>query len=348
MAELLINSKPVTLHKALKTPDFFSKTVLVRDHWDYVEMYLKRHNMNDACFYWSQSKEFYHASLNLPNTSSLLTLYYCFLNAAKALLVVKNINFQEAHGVGGRTTIGNTNLNNEQITFRTNGILHALGTYLEDPNIGTRHNHTFKDLVYNLPFIHRAFTLTFPTHYPEIYIPITQPTFHKQNNRHVNLKFKVLGNYANRHITNKITPLGFNQIEETSTEGSFDFISTNSFIWLSGRQSKAQNNTNLENFHKTFRKSIQYIHGSKTLWYIKREGLNHVVSKHPLSIMFACMHRLSELARYDPLTLVSHFKLSQNWLLTEFIKGAPMEFIDQISCEITNQNFMQPAVRFPD
>ena len=58
------------------------------------------------------------------------------------------------------------------------------------------------------------------------------------------------------------------------------------------------------------------------------------------------MHRLSELARYEPFVLVNHFKLTQNWLLTEFIKGAPIEFIDQISCEITNQNFMQPAVRY--
>ncbi len=60
------------------------------------------------------------------------------------------------------------------------------------------------------------------------------------------------------------------------------------------------------------------------------------------------MHRLSELARYQPLCLVGHFNLPQNWLLTEFLQGAPMEFIDLISCEITNQNFMKPAVRFPN
>lgn len=348
MDELIINSKPVGLHKAFKTPDFNSKTILVRDHWDYVEMFLKRKRLNDAAFYWSQAKEFYKASLDLPNTSSPLTLYYCFLNATKALLTVKGVVFTHRHGVAGQTVAGNTNLENEHITFYSAGILNALSTYLEDPNTNVRHQHSFKDLLYNLPFIHRAFSLTYTTHYPEIYIPIVNPTFLKDSaTREVYLSFKTTGNYANGHTTNKIIPLGFTKDNDRSNENSFLFISNNHFGWSSQRQHKNRNIQRLTDFHKTNRRNLQYIFGSSTLWYIKRTGVNHIIDKHPLTIMFACMHRLSELARYEPLTLVNHFKLSQNWLLTEFIKGAPMEFIDQISCEITNQNFMQPAVRFP-
>lgn len=348
MDELIINSKPVGLHKAFKAPDFNSKTILVRDHWDYVEMFLKRKKLNDAAFYWSQAKEFYKASLNLPNTSSPLTLYYCFLNATKALLTVKNVPFRNRHGVTGETVAGNTNLENEHITFYSAGILNALSNYLEDPNVIARHNHSLKDLLYNLPFIHRAFSLTYTTHYPEIYIPIISPTFLKDNlTREVYLSFKTTGNSANGHTTNKITPVGFSKDNVRSNEHFYTFVSNNHFNWSSQREHKQRNIQGLTDFHKAHRRNLQYIFGSSTLWYIKRTGVNHIIDKNPLTIMFACMHRLSELARYEPLTLVNHFKLSQNWLLAEFIKGAPMEFIDQISCEITNQSFMQPSVRFP-
>jgi len=81
MERLKIRSKPISLHKGFKTPDFKSPTVLVRSRWDYVEMWLRRRRLKDAIFYWSQAKGFYEASTILPNTSSPLTLYYSFLNA---------------------------------------------------------------------------------------------------------------------------------------------------------------------------------------------------------------------------------------------------------------------------
>lgn len=347
MDKLILNSKPVGLHKAFKSPDFNNKTILVRDHWDYVEMYLNRKRHNEAAFYWVQAKEFYKASLNLPNTSSPLTLYYCFLNATKALLTVKNVIFSDRHGVAGQTVSGNTNLGNEHITFQRAGILNSLSTYLEDPNTTIRHQHSFKDLLYNLPFIHRAFSLTHTTHYPEIYIPIIKPEFLKDiSTREVYLSFQTTGNYANGHTTNKITPIGFYKDKFNSNECTFRFISNNHFVWSNQQKDKNQNIQSLTDFHKKNRRHLEFIVGSSTLWYLKRTGVNHIIDKHPLTIMFASMHRLSELARYEPLTLINHFKLSQNWLLTEFIKGAPMEFIDRISSEITNQNFMQPAVGF--
>ena len=347
MDKLILNSKPVGLHKAFKSPDFNKKTILVRDHWDYVEMYLKRKRHSEAAFYWLQAKEFYKASLKLPNTSSPLTLYYCFLNATKALLTVKNVIFSDRQGVSGQTVSGNTNLENEHITFQRAGILNSLSTYLEDSNTTVKHQHSFKDLLYNLPFIHRAFSLTYTTHYPEIYIPIIKPIFLKAiSTRNVYLSFQTSGNYANGHTTNKITQAGFNKDKLNSNENTFQFISTNYFEWSNKQQNKNQNIQRLTDFHKSNRREIEYIVGSSELWYLKRKDVNHRIDKHPLTIIFASMHRLSELARYEPLTLISHFKLSQNWLLTEFINGAPMEFIDRISCEITNKNFMQPTIGF--
>ena len=78
---IVYKAKPLGLHKATIEPDFASKTVLVTDTWEYVDMWLKRHKRHEALFYWEQAKSFFDASNQLPKTSSPLTAYYCFLNA---------------------------------------------------------------------------------------------------------------------------------------------------------------------------------------------------------------------------------------------------------------------------
>jgi hypothetical protein len=57
------------------------------------------------------------------------------------------------------------------------------------------------------------------------------------------------------------------------------------------------------------------------------------------------MHRLSELSRYDPLSLRVHLDRQHNWLLSEFISVAPRQFIDEIASEITGCDFMVPGIR---
>ena len=38
------NSRPISLNKARVNPEFNSKTVLVDDIWEYIEMWLKRNS----------------------------------------------------------------------------------------------------------------------------------------------------------------------------------------------------------------------------------------------------------------------------------------------------------------
>lgn len=80
VSKIFIKSRPLTLRKSIKEPRFDGISVLVNDPWEYVEMWLKRHkgDSEDAIFYWQQAKQFYDASIQLPLTSSPLTLYYCF------------------------------------------------------------------------------------------------------------------------------------------------------------------------------------------------------------------------------------------------------------------------------
>jgi YaaC-like Protein len=57
------------------------------------------------------------------------------------------------------------------------------------------------------------------------------------------------------------------------------------------------------------------------------------------------MHRLSELCRYDPAGFVRYFDGNEAWLLTEFIELAPMQFIDELVCEMTSLEFGSPKIR---
>lgn len=339
------NSKGVRLHKAIISPDFNDKTVLVRNHWDYVEMWLQKERQIEALKYWKQAESFYHASLTIPETASPLTIYYCFLNATKALLTVKKKAFAEQHGATGKIQPGNINLQNEIITFHRNGILSGLCSYFGE-NCNAE-QYSLKDLLYNLPFIHRCFNLTFPSGYPEIYIPIVNPHFViKDNTKYAWLCAELSDNYKNQHTLNKIIPLGFER--DLGVPDRFIIRKKKRFDWFRSGNKRSTNTIRLTNYHSKLRKNIQYIFGANTLWYIKRNSQPHCIDRHPLTIMFAAMHRLSELARYQPTILHRHFELKQNWLLSEFIKGSIMEFTDQIACEITNQNLMQPSVRNPN
>ena len=52
-----------------------------------------------------------------------------------------------------------------------------------------------------------------------------------------------------------------------------------------------------------------------------------------------------ELSRYDPAGLARYLEGKENWLLTEFIELAPMQFIDELVCEMTSLEFGTPGIR---
>ncbi|OUC12626.1 MAG: hypothetical protein B0A82_21345 [Alkalinema sp. CACIAM 70d] len=59
-------------------------------------------------------------------------------------------------------------------------------------------------------------------------------------------------------------------------------------------------------------------------------------------MLFVAMHKLSELSRYDPITLAPHLDTQHNWIFIEFLQVAPAQFINHIACEITGKEFVEP------
>lgn len=338
-APITYKGKLLSLHKAIVAPDFASKTVLVGDTWEYDEMWLKRKKHRDALFYWEQARSFFDASTQLPKTSSPLTAYYCFLNAVKVLLKVKGLVVPDRHGVSGKTKGSKTSLSNEIVEFQASGILPELCRYFGETMSG---EYPLSDLLYNLPYIHRAYKLTYASR-PELFIPIRDPQFVRKTGSSEAWFAAEIDDrrYANEHTVNK---LGNAFERDAGAKNAFVIRRKARFAWSYGKSRGASNLKELTAYHRKLRGRAYYIHGPTRLWYLKRQGQGpSVIDRSSLTMTFAAMHRLSELARYTPRLLARHFDAQHNWLLSEFISTALHQFVDELSSEITGQEFMIPG-----
>jgi hypothetical protein len=94
-----LKQREIGPHKAIVAPVLSARTVLTNSPWTFVALWLRRNRKQQALFYWEQAQEFQNVSVGLPLRSAPLLLYYCFMNAAKALLAAKGVSFDERHGV---------------------------------------------------------------------------------------------------------------------------------------------------------------------------------------------------------------------------------------------------------
>lgn len=358
-----IDGRTASLRKSYTSPDLKSNTVLVSDPWEYVSLWLRRKNQSDALFYWEQGQAFFAAFQSLPTISAPLPGYYAILNATKALLTVRGAPGLSSHGVHGKakkTQRGRPSLCNELIFIQSSGVLPRLLETLGHGSptaylTGTAHciycksqtqgsgkiigSYNLKDLLYNLVFIHRAYNLTFRSS-RELFIPIKSSVFvRKEDSHEAWFEAEIDPKYANI-INARTIPDGFER--DKSKVDSCVIRSKQRFTWTNG---DASDIGRLIKKHGAIRKTTSYIYGPMRLWYFKKKSNSDEVLDLPsMGIIFAAMHRLSELARYDPLTLQKHFNSSHNWLLTEFIDMSVRQFVDEISAELTGQEFMVPGI----
>lgn len=334
--KLHIAGKVVGLHGSLIDTDFRSPRVLCSDPWEFVALWLKRDHQKDASFYWDQAQHFYMASKSLPELSSPLTSYYCFLNAVKALLSASKQIFREIHGVGGRSIGKVKSLDNEIVDFQGGGILPALCKYLEEPDNAGK-EFTLKDIFWQMPFIHRAFCLTYKNT-TELFIPLKKQCFMRRDgSKEAWFQAEVDKRYINAHTKTVIQP-GFEIFENN---GTYEIRRKRRFKWSSREIENSIKE--FSKYHKTIRRRIMPIYSSENRWYLKKSVAGHdKLNNSQLVLMFAAMHRLSELSRYDPIALAGHFNVNHNWLLAEFIKASPSQFVYGIASEITGLEFIRP------
>ena len=339
---LKMGTKELAFRKGTVAPSFGAPTVLVSDPWDYVELWIKREATKEALFFWQQARHFFGASLELPKTASPLTSYYCFLNASKALLAVKGIPVTEHHGVSGATQGEKVALANESVTFGKSGVLAGLCQYLGE-NTGS--TYTLKDIFYNLPYIHRAYTLTYGSQ-PELFFPVTNPRYVRKDGSSESWFCAEISDkkLQTEHTINKL-PDGFER--DMGLPKEWVIRRKKRFDWKRGKGERAANLARLRSYHQSTRADVQYIHGPMRLWYFKRGGVpTGAIARSPMTLTFAAMHRISSIARYQPLILAKHFDSKHNWLLSEFLATALHQFCDELASEITGQEFMIPGRKF--
>ncbi len=331
-----LKSRALTLHSAFQSPDFESRTVLSSDLWNYVSLWIKRSEDSNrlASFYWKQAEEFFKASANLSVYSSPLTLYYSILNATKALLIIKNIQFTDHHGVSGESKNTQAKLTNEIISLKGAGILISLKNYYCNGSQTLLTTSLF-NILYNLSCVHRAFVLTFPKE-TDLFLSCKNLILVQKNgNAESYLEIEL---NSDENVREKHFPV----VIERDTS-----YTEKTIFRMKSHFKKPQNDElllkNLTQYNLKIRKYFFPIYGETVHWYMKKNvALNKKLDDPTPILIFMALHRLSELSRYAPEKLERHFDTQHGWLLSEFLKIAPMQFIRQIASEITGQEFISP------
>lgn len=348
-----VKSKEIGLHKAIYTPEWGGKTVITDDCFAYVELYIDRYkkelglNKRDreyALSCWKQARKFYDGINCLPVLAKPLLAYYSILNASKTLLICKHhLPQNEQHGLSGMYE-GGAYLSNEIIKVKNTGILPSMSKYFKENE--TRNEFNIKDLLYNLPYVQRAYNLSYRSS-TELFIPIEKSFYVHKKDRYGDegwLDIILNKKYDNKTFLKKI-PDTFEKNSIAMDERKL-VLRTKQRIRFHSQEDIAKQCQRISAKHRRYRESLFYIAGSQRLWYLKRNvEADKIINMYSPTITFAIMHRLSELARYSPDRLQHILDSQMGWVVSEFIKLAPYQFIDEISSEITGKEIMPPMIR---
>lgn len=340
--QIRIGPKPLTLTKAVKNSNFRMKTVLTLDPFDYVDLWLRREHKDEAQHYWRQARNFYRAARGLPIESSPLVLYYCFMNAAKALLAAKGVSINPYHGVGAHRMRGARSkvvLSNEGIQIKQGGIVPGLIGYFgeAEPSL----IHSLEDVLYNIVCVHRTYCLSFANR-AERFVPLKNVAFVRDTlTGDVRLNAEIVEGVDWKRYRTRL-PLEVAEVERDVPT----IQSTTAIGWATINRPTDAELRDLMSLNAELRRSIHYINGAHTLWYLKVTGVN-AIDRTPVTLTLSAMHRLSEICRYKPSDLKSFLDGSKNWLLGEFVAMSPPQFLDEIACEMTGHQIMIPNVRMP-
>ncbi len=343
IAAVKLNQREIGPHKAVVAPLLGSRTVLTNSPWTFAALWLRRNRKPEALFYWEQAQEFHQVSVGLPLRSAPLLLYYCFMNAAKALLAAKSVSFNEMHGTSAHPKVvtgAKRTFAGEGIKIHANGVLPSLSTYYGE--VEPSKTHTLQELFFNMVFIHRTYCLTYSSQ-KEMFLPLAACGYvYDTRTKEVFFKADIEKNIPFNRAVKKL-PATF---AAAPLIGPRAIRSVAALIWRTPGRPTATNIQELVEFNRTLRREIHFIHGAQTLWYLKTAPVGPRKLKRQLpTLILAAMHRLSEICRYQPLQLESLLAGQKNWLLSEFIQMSAIQFIDEIASEMTGYQFLVPNVR---
>lgn len=318
--------------------------MLTNSHWEYVALWLRREKKTSALFYWQQAQTFARAAEGMPVESAPLLLYYSFMNATKALLAAKAVHFDEHHGVKAHNMRGTSSkiaLSNEGVRVLQRGIAPALSQYLGETETNT--SHSLEDLLFNIPCIHRTFCLTYKNQ-KDLFVPLTECRIEfDQVSCTAYFAAQLSKDFGGPKFLRRLPP---SLVADTNASDGRRIRSVAHAALSQCVVSTPTDIAAVASLLRGLRPDLNYIAGAQTLWYAKTvvSGASRL-KRSPLTCTLLAMHRLSEICRYRPMELASFLTGQKNWLLTEFIRMSPHQFLDELAAELTGQQFMVPNVR---
>lgn len=349
MAEAIrISDHPVGFPRATSTPEFGAKRVIASSPWEFVALWLKKNGKPEAAAYWDQAYQFFLAAKGLSTLAAPLPHYYCALNAAKALLESQSISYLPYHGVSGfdlrQSPNARIRLETEGIKIKSGGVAPAVSAYCGDTDARLR--YCLADVFSNLPYIHRAYTMSYGK--SELYLPISDPRYIKAEAGRARFQARFPKEHTHGQTLRTI-PAAFRVRKLSDEEEGFEghvLETVDTFAWSGARRPTTADIAALKAFHKSLRQKIRYISGARPVWYLQRALSSYVlISRHNLTLTFAAMHRMSEISRYKPIELQRLLGGNRNWVIHEFSQVACNQLIDEMASEITGMEISPAGVR---
>jgi hypothetical protein len=325
-------------HSARLEPAFGTRAVLSPDPFAYVRLKMQRAGQRDALVYWRQAEEFLQASSRLSAAASPLTSYYCILNAVKALLTLRSHPHGDKHGLTGSHTNGPVSLAGETVEIAAGGVFPALTT-LYGVTVAKKTVYTLKDLLSEIPFVHRSFALTY-TSTKELFFPLETGTprfVRKKGGTEAWFTAEIPPSYTLGKVS---LPAQFER--DDGVPEKFIVRCKRRFQWEDGDVSGSL--VRLCNYHHRLQDDVlPIVTNHLPRWYLRAAQDRKTVSQLPLiAKVFAAMHRLSELSRYDPIRLERHLQAKHNWLLNEFLAQGTAQVVHLVAREMAGREFINP------
>lgn len=307
--------------------------------WDYmIRKYCSKNNRTtkDKEFLFTlleQAKYFYITAENAPIKSQSLLYYYSFLNIAKIV-----INFETFHGKGGeyqhgiRTNVNETTiLSNAQIEILqlagstkisvANEFAKALGdNYAIYPMA-----LTIKKMLNSCIGIHRAFSETYNK--KEYYIRIQNLTI--EHSRGL-LMSKAIVKDCNVNLMNDLRLVGYNITSVTLDDNSV------CYYWEESIPAKTVTRRSYYNLSKhLLNKGIwSYTDGDEYRLYITTSQDAKISSA---TTIYNIMFFLGSITRYNPYLFDDVMSEKEQWLISEFLKTQPKQFLYMVTSHVLGQ-----------
>lgn len=304
--------------------------------WDYIIKMYKKKKRNTQTFLKSlleQAKYFFESAEIAPIKSQPLLYYYSFLNLAKIVIAMEK-DYDESkvyyHGIRTKvtstTTFFDANVELLELNPRVISVANEFCKIMGDNFSAYPYSIKFADSLKACVAIHRTYCETFGD--SEEYFRLDDVKLEKEGHE---LIFSGKVHNANRRVLTSLTNLHYPVTEEN---GEYIFKAI---------QTMPHYNVTRKEYYNLSSKLKSY-----GLWsYLENEGTRTYLSTSTTmrfsmeSMIYVSMFFLGSITRYHPYLFDKILNEEQVWIVSEFLKTLPRQFLYLVASKVTGMNVLK-------